>query len=70
MREINMKPTIIILLVSLAAPCIPLAADLNIESVPTGEKVYAGVKLLGTTHILLDDYRAGPLALRLTDGDL
>ncbi|MCP4228597.1 MAG: hypothetical protein GY771_00410 [bacterium] len=70
MKIIARKPTVIILIVSLLLPGIAAAADVEIESEPTGEKVYAGVKLLGSTPILLKDYRSGPITLRLTDGDL
>jgi len=65
-----MKSTVLILIASLILPSIALAADLDIDSVPTGEKVYAGVTLLGTTPLFLEDYRSGPLSLRLADGDL
>jgi hypothetical protein len=70
MNTIIAKPVVIILVASLLLPCIGTAADVEIDSEPTGEKVYAGVKLLGSTPLVLEDYREGPLALRLTDGDL
>ncbi len=65
-----MRPIVVIVVISLALSGVAFAADLEIDSVPTGEKVYAGIKLLGTTPLALEDYRSGPLALRLPDGDI
>ncbi len=65
-----MKPIVLILVISLALSGIAFAADLEVDSIPSGEKVYAGVKLLGTTPLTLEDYRSGPIALRLADGGL
>jgi len=69
MRTTSFKLVALIAALSLLAPAIALCADVAIETVPPGEKIYTGVKLLGVGPLLLEDYRSGALALRLSAGD-
>ena len=66
MRRVVKIPIAIIVVSSLiAVSC--FAGDINISSLPTGEKVYTGLKLLGTTPLTLESYNTGTISLRLAD---
>lgn len=64
------KPTVLVAVVSLIClSALPAAsADLRVISEDDGAEVYTGVKLLGTTPLLIEDCRPGEMTLSLAGG--